>query len=262
MGRPPRAGHRPAPLREGTGQDLAPVTRPLTVTGLVTGGALELNWLYCADVYDTATIRQLAERMVAALGQIVDHCARPGTGGRTPSDFPLVTLDQAATDRLAGDGSTVEDIWPLTPLQAGMLFHAVFSADPSDPSDPSGPSAPYLNQARMLLDGMRDPHALARAWQDLTDRTPILRGCVIWENVDEPVLVIHRRATIPVTCHDWRALPEAQHGALLQQILDDQDAGLDLARPPLLRLAIVQLPACRGPCRSGPATTSSWTAGA
>ena len=95
----------------------------------------------------------------------------------------------------------------------------------------------------MLLDGMRDPHALARAWQDLTDRTPILRGCVIWENVDEPVLVIHRRATIPVTCHDWRALPEAQHGALLQQILDDQDAGLDLARPPLLRLAIVQLPA-------------------
>ena len=69
--------------------------------------------------------------MTGALDQIVGHCRRPGAGGRTPSDFPLVTLDQAAVDRLAGDGSTVEDIWPLTPLQAGMLFHAVFSAGPT-----------------------------------------------------------------------------------------------------------------------------------
>src|SRR5580698_2747416 len=48
------------PLREGAGQDLAPVTRPLTVTGLVTNGVLELNWLYCAAIYDAATVRQLA----------------------------------------------------------------------------------------------------------------------------------------------------------------------------------------------------------
>ena len=230
---PPEHGTALHPLREGTGQDLAPVTRPLTVTGLVTGGALELNWLYCADVYDTATIRQLAERMVAALGQIVDHCARPGTGGRTPSDFPLVTLDQAATDRLAGDGSTVEDIWPLTPLQAGMLFHSMLDAG----------SAPYLNQARMLLDGVTDPRALGQAWQQVTDRTPILRGAVIWQDVNEPVLVIHRQATIPITYHDWRSLPGPQRGTALQQILDTQDTDVDLTHPPLLRLAIAQLPA-------------------
>src|SRR6185437_13034919 len=228
----PEQGTTLLPLREGAGQDLGPVTRPLTVTGLVTGGALELNWLYSAEMYDAATVRQLAEQMMRALDQIVEHCRRPGAGGRTPSDFPLVTLDQAAVDRLAGDGSTAEDIWPLTPLQAGMLFHSVFSAD----------SAPYLNQARMLLDGVTDPRALGQAWQQVVDRTPILRGCVIWEDVSEPVLVIHRRAAVPVTHHDWRSLPEAQRGTLLQQILDDQDAGLDLAQPPLLRLAIAQLP--------------------
>ncbi|HZR48407.1 MAG TPA: condensation domain-containing protein, partial [Streptosporangiaceae bacterium] len=228
----PEQGTTLLPAHQDTGPELGPITRPLTVTALVTGGTLELNWLYSADMYDAATIRRVAERMVQALDQIVDHCSRPGTGGRTPSDFPLVALDQAATDRLAGDGSTVEDIWPLTPLQAGMLFHSVLDAD----------SAPYLNQASLLLDGVTDPHALGQAWQQVADRNPILRGCVIWEDVDEPVLVIHRQATIPVTYHDWRTLPEAQRGARLQQILDDQDADIDLTRPPLLRLAIAQYP--------------------
>ena len=63
-------------------------------------------------------MRQLAEDMIKALGEIVDHCAQPGVGGRTPSDFPLARLDQAGVDRLVGDGRSVEDVYPLTPLHA------------------------------------------------------------------------------------------------------------------------------------------------
>ena len=115
-----------------------------------------------------------------------------------------------------------------------MLFHSVLDAD----------SAPYLNQARVLLDGVTDPGALGQAWQQMVDRTPILRGCVIWEDVNEPVLVIHRRAAVPVTYHDWRSLPEAQRGTRLQQILDHQDAGVDLTQPPC----------CAWPSSSSPPT--------
>src|SRR6185295_7828398 len=108
------------------------------------------------------TVRALAEEMAGALREIVAHCAEPGAGGRTPSDFPLAGLDQAAVDRIAGDGRAVEDIYPLTPLQAGMLFHSLIDA------------TMYVDQARLLLDGVGDPHALAEAWQLVVDRTPVL----------------------------------------------------------------------------------------
>ncbi len=218
-------------LREGAGPDFTPWTRPLNVTGLVTDGELELTWIYSSEAYEAATVRRLAEQMIDALGQITDYCGRPGAGGRTPSDFPLTTLDQAAVDRLAGDGGMVEDIWPLTPLQVGMLFHSVL--------DDGSPQ--YLDQVRMLLDGVEDPRALGRAWQRVIDRTPILRSCLIWENVDEPVLVIHRRIDVPVSYHDWRSLPEAERGTRLRRVLDD-DSVLDLTRAPLLRLSIAHLP--------------------
>ena len=54
---------------------------------------------------------------------------RPEAGGYTPSDFPLAGLDQAALDRAASaDDRGVEDLYPLTPLQQGMLFHSLYTA--------------------------------------------------------------------------------------------------------------------------------------
>ncbi|MGH3753655.1 MAG: amino acid adenylation domain-containing protein, partial [Pseudonocardiaceae bacterium] len=181
------------------GADLAPdapAPHLVDVTGLVAAGDLALTWHYCEQVHEEATIRALAEEMIQALGEIVEHCAQPGAGGRTPSDFPLAQLDQAGVDRLAGDGRSVEDIHPLTPLQVGILFHSLV--------DPGA----YLGQARLLLDGVSDPRALGAAWQRVVDRTPALRSAVVWDGVEEPLQVVHRRVAVPITYHDWRGLPE------------------------------------------------------
>src|SRR5438067_6287508 len=101
--------------------------------------------------------------MTGALREIIQHCRRPDTGGATPSDFPLARLSQAQVDRIAG-GRAVEDIYPLTPLQAGMLFHRLVDS-----------SNAYFNQLSMRLTGISDPRALAAAWQRVVDRTPVLR---------------------------------------------------------------------------------------
>ncbi|MFD0648200.1 condensation domain-containing protein [Streptomyces malaysiensis subsp. malaysiensis] len=69
-----------------TGQDAPPgETRPylLEVTGAVQDGRLELGWSYPARMYDEATVRRLADGCLAALKEIVTHCAEPGAGGRT-----------------------------------------------------------------------------------------------------------------------------------------------------------------------------------
>jgi len=117
-------------------------------------------------------VARLAEGMISALGEIVEHCAQRGAGGRTPSDFRWPGWTRPPPTGLAGDGRGIDDIWPLTPLQAGMLFHALLDTD----------SGMYLDQATITLDGVSDPAALARAWQQVIDRTPVLRASIAWED--------------------------------------------------------------------------------
>ncbi|MFE6524065.1 non-ribosomal peptide synthase/polyketide synthase [Streptomyces sp. NPDC057794] len=228
-----------APAGEAPGRDIAPDARLdhlLDVSALVTDGELHLTWHYSDQVHDEATVRALADGMTGALAAITEHCARPGAGGRTPSDFPLARLDQERLDRLVGDGRDVEDVLPLTPLQEGMLFHRLVG----------GPDDVYVDQAGLLLEGVTDPHALAVAWQRVTDRTPALRTCVVWEDVPVPLQVVRRAARVPVTHLDWSDLDEAERAERLTRLrADDLARGIDLAAAPLMRLTLVRLPDAR-----------------
>ncbi|AOS64065.1 non-ribosomal peptide synthase/amino acid adenylation enzyme [Actinoalloteichus hymeniacidonis] len=204
----------------------------LEVTGYVQDTELEFRFGYSAEVHDEATIAELARRFQTALAEIVEHCATPGAGGATPSDFPLARLDQATVDRIVGDGTAVEDVYPLTPMQSGLLFHSLDS--------PGG--GVYVSHFGIGLDGVTDPDILAEAWQRVARRTPTLRTSVVWEDVDEPVQVVHVDAPIPVAHHDLRHLDEAerdQASARLWELCKQQ--GLDLSVAPLARLTLVRL---------------------
>ncbi|MFI1198400.1 non-ribosomal peptide synthase/polyketide synthase [Streptomyces sp. NPDC020883] len=217
------------------GQDTDPDEprgHPLEVTGAVQDGRLELGWTYPPELYDEATVRRLAEDTRAALIEIVAHCARPGTGGRTPSDFPLARLDQRRLDLVAGDGRDVEDVLPLTPLQAGMVFHGLVGEDGA-----------YLDRIVLRIAGVADPRAFAAAWQTVADRTPALRSSVHWRGLPHPVQVVHRQAVLPVVHHDWRTLaPAERDGALERLLAEDRAAGSDVTTAPLSRLAVAALP--------------------
>jgi acyl carrier protein len=200
--------------------------------GAIENQLLEFTWYYSTEVHHEATVRRLAEQMIGALREIIEHCALPGAGGRTPSDFPLAGLDQAGVDRLAGDGRSVEDIYPLTPMQAGMVFHGLSHGD----------QGVYLQQATFVLDGVADPRVLAAAWQHVVDQTPVLRSEVVLEGVPTPLQVVHHRATVPVSHLDWTRLPEAERHERLARLLDrDRAEGIDLGTAPLLRLTLARL---------------------
>ncbi len=210
-----------------------PRAHQLDVIGAVVGDELELTWHYSAGVHTEATVRRLADALLEALTGIVGHCARPDAGGRTPSDFPLARLDQAAVDRLAGTGRTVEDIYPLTPMQSGMVFHSLVD----------GAAGTYLNQVRLRLTGIGDPERLARAWQQVVAETPVLRTRVVWEGLDEPVQVVERAVTVPVVHLDWTGLDDDERAREQERFLEaDRAEGFDLSVAPLLRLAFARLP--------------------
>jgi amino acid adenylation domain-containing protein/non-ribosomal peptide synthase protein (TIGR01720 family) len=217
---------------------LAERPHALEVVGRLDGDALEFSWFYSDRLHHEATVEDLAGRFADALADLARHAARPGVGGRTPSDFPLARLDQAAVDRIVGgepgavDPAAVEDVLPLTPTQVGMLFHGLSQDD----------SGVYFQQLTFVLDGVPDPDALAVAWQQVTDRTTVLRGRVVWQDVPEPLLVVQRHARVPVTGLDWRGLPEDERRDRLGDLLDrDRAQGVDLARAPLQRLALARV---------------------
>ncbi|MFI7465078.1 amino acid adenylation domain-containing protein [Nonomuraea sp. NPDC049646] len=230
-----------APPLDGLYRDVAPIglfqdpgdVRPhlLDVVAAVRAGRLEMTWEYSADLHDEATVARLADGFAADVTRLVRHCAGPGAGGRTPSDFPLAGLDQASLDRLVGDGRDVADVYPLTPGQAGMLYECLAAGDDL-----------YVAQFGMLLDGVGDPGRLARAWQSVVDRTPVLRTSLAWDGLDHPVQIVHERARLPVVRHDWRRLPEDERRAALAALLAaDRAAGLDLTAAPPSRLAVIRL---------------------
>ncbi len=204
----------------------------LDVVGMVEAGSLGFTWIFSGELFDTATVERLADAFLAALRSLIAHCLLPESGGATPSDFPLAGLDQAAVDRIAGDGRGVEDVYPLTPMQSGMLFHTL--AEPG--------SGAYFEQMSFVLDGVRDPGLLERAWQHVSDHLEILRAAVQWEQVDRPLLVVHRRTALPVVHLDWRGLSADCRAAELDRYLaEDRARGIDLSAAPLMRLALVRL---------------------
>ncbi len=199
-------------------------TSRLDVTAAVTAtGELEFEWTYSPGAHDPASVARMAGETMAALRDIAAHCAEPGAGGRTPSDFPLVAASQAELDRVLGDGRHVEDVHPLTPMQAGMLFHSLSEA------------GTYLEQVCFTLTGVDDLAALERAWRRVVDEIPALRTAIHWTGVREPVQVVHRAVALPVTVHDGRSYDEAE------LLAADREAGLDPTVPPLMRVTLIRL---------------------
>ncbi|MGW3678932.1 non-ribosomal peptide synthase/polyketide synthase [Streptomyces prasinus] len=210
----------------------APRPHLLDVVARVEGDELEITWHYSGGRHREETVAALAGGMLRSLEEIVAHCAAPDAGGRTPSDFPLARLDQAAVDRIVGDGRTVEDVYPLTPMQAGMLFHSLM--------DPRART--YVNQVQAVLHGVTDPHALAEAWRRAADANPVLRTRLVWQETAEPLQVVRQRAAVPVTHHDWTGRPAEECARDMEALLEaDRQAGIDLGTAPLMRLALIRL---------------------
>ncbi|GAA0613078.1 non-ribosomal peptide synthase/polyketide synthase [Streptomyces crystallinus] len=233
-GRMPSGGLLRAPRGGLTGGMDRSAGRPslLDVLGRVSEGRLEFAWSYSRDLHRRETVERLAGELAQELRALVEHCAEPGAGGRTPSDFPLAPLDQAGVDRVAGSGRDVEDVYPLTPTQTGMVVHGMDEAA----------HGLYVEQITFVVDGANDTDLLAAAWQHVVDHTPVLRTAVVLAGVPVPLQSVHRRAVVPVTRHDWSALPEERRPAALEELLREEQArGIALDRPPLLRLALVRL---------------------
>ncbi|MER7991211.1 amino acid adenylation domain-containing protein [Streptomyces noursei] len=217
-----------------TGDHAPAEERPylLDVVSRVQDGALHVDLHYSGAVYDTARMSALAARYRDALREVVGYCLTEGTGGRTPSDFPLVAWDQATIDRVVGTGEHIVDVHPLSPMQQGMLFHSV---------EAGGGDAAYVEQMSFVLEGVDDLDRLAVAWQETVNASDALRVSVVWETVDQPAALVHERVDVPVHMADWTGLDEQQRAAALDERRASDRSGISLDTAPLMRISLAAL---------------------
>ncbi|MCP3144849.1 non-ribosomal peptide synthetase, partial [Pyxidicoccus xibeiensis] len=224
---------RPAPESQGSAQSgLAVRSHLLEVDALVAGGQLRVSWKYSEGVHQHATVESVAQGFVEALRALIRGRDSADARHYLPSDFPLARLEAPTLARVLEGDITVEDLYPLSPMQQGMLFHALLTPGRDD----------YFEQVTWVFQTPLELGAFRRAWEALLERHTSLRTSFIWKGLASPLQRVHTRVELPWTQQDWRDLTHAQQQSRLDAFLEEDKAkGFDLTRPPLMRMAVMRL---------------------
>ncbi|HTO78202.1 MAG TPA: condensation domain-containing protein, partial [Methylocystis sp.] len=175
----------------------------------------------------------LAQRLGGASAIAVPQNLIPeGATAITPDMLTLAKLAQAEIDRIIakvpGGAANVQDIYPLAPLQEGVLFHHLLA----------GSGDPYLLQAVIACDTRARLDAFLSALHQVMARHDILRTAVVWEGLSEPMQVVWRHA--PLTVEEIELEATADAAAALRARFDPRHYRLDLACAPLLHAAVAR----------------------
>ncbi|MBT2748499.1 MULTISPECIES: non-ribosomal peptide synthetase [unclassified Lysobacter] len=189
-------------------------------------------------VFTTPMLRALAEQLVGEpVATAAEAAANPitrQTTHLTPDLLPLVTLNQneidGIVDSVPGGVSNIQDIYPLAPLQEGILFHHLLEQDREGDA--------YLMRSVVAFDSRERLDLFLTALQQVIERHDILRSSVRWQGLPRPVQVVHRDAPLPI-----ESIAVDPQQAALPQLLERTDPRrmrLDLSQAPVLRGYIAQ----------------------
>ncbi len=224
---------QPLEAPAGLAHDLdAPLPNWLSVDGQVYGGALQLRWTFSAERYDERTIATLAEAYRQELLALVAHCLADGNGSFTPSDFPLAHLTQEQIDALPVPAAQIEDVYPLTPMQEGMLLHTLLEPG----------TGLYYMQDRYRINSALDPERFAQAWQAVVARHEALRASFSWNSGEAMLQIIHKPGNLAVDYQDWRGLADDAQEQRLQALhKQEREAGFALLSEAPFHLRLVRV---------------------
>ncbi|HEY9315941.1 amino acid adenylation domain-containing protein [Williamsia sp.] len=214
----------------------APLTAPLEINAGVEGdGAaarLVASFSYATGVLSESDVREIGALWVEAMTALSNHAGATGTGGLTPSDLPLLQLDQHQIGTLESRYPGLSDVWPLSPLQQGMFFHSLL-ADGGDM---------YTAQIVLELEGVVDPERMRAAGEGLLARHDVLRAAITQDvGTGDVIQVVRREAELPWRFSDLSGLSAADQDTARDGLLDAERAErFDLASAPLTRMHLIR----------------------
>ncbi|MDY8021009.1 non-ribosomal peptide synthetase [Paenibacillus polymyxa] len=210
----------------------------LDINGRVTDGKLRLSFAYHKHEYEKATLIRVAEGFKRNLEQIIEHCVLREYTELTASDVSSRSITMEEIEeiyRAMGDSrSNITDIYTLTPMQTGMLYHFLREQN----------SHAYFEQAVLSLKGEIDISLFERAFQQVVQRHDILRTAFVYEKLEKPVQVVLKERPVEMSFEYISYLTEREQEKYLEAYLDkDREKGFDLTREPLIRMALIRMSA-------------------
>ncbi|MEY2930984.1 MAG: hypothetical protein RL033_1733, partial [Pseudomonadota bacterium] len=187
------------------------------------------------DIFEQQTVRALARAVASSGAQdgASTTTARASAATQRLHD-PLARLSAAQLGALPVPVAALEDLYPLSPVQRGMLFHALL--------DPR--AGMYVSQLSVAVEGL-DVERFRAAWHATIEARPLLRTALMGEDEQGlPWQVVCCSAPVPVTEVD-RSDPPPSAAELAELAQQERLRGFDLTAPPLQRVLLVRLGAAR-----------------
>ena len=212
--------------------DSAPRSHLLNVVALVSGGCFSISIQYSSDIHGRTTIEELADRYLRLLEELV--FGPVPTPNYSLSEFPGANLstEELATALAAvqrDDSLRIEDVFPLTKVQQGILFHCL--ANPAE--------GLYAPRFIYTLDGPLDTDKLEQAFRRVLPRHDILRAAIAWRGLREPHHVVLSDASFRIPVEDWSPLSAGEQRCREQEFLHEKsDVRAGLSSPPLFSLSV------------------------
>ena len=126
----------------------------------------------------------------------------------------------------------IADIYPLSPMQKGMLFHAVYDPD----------SSVYFEQFCCVIEGALDLACFEGAWNHLIESNPIFRTVFNWKDLSQPVQIVLKTRPIGLNVHDWKNQSQEEQDRRIEDFMrEDRQRLFDLAKGPLMRFTLLEL---------------------
>ncbi|MBP8827656.1 MAG: amino acid adenylation domain-containing protein, partial [Nitrospira sp.] len=158
-----------------------------------------------------------------------------------PSDVSPVITDEELLAELP-DAATAaaakaacpnhEDVYPLSPLQQGLLFHSLYAPA----------SGVYIEQMSWRMAGELDVPLFREAWQQIVDRHPLLRTRFLWREVSTPIQIVLPAAALPWREVDVRDCASSEQAARFSRLVEeDRLTDFDFERPPLMRILLFRV---------------------
>ncbi|KAF9208719.1 hypothetical protein BGZ49_007793 [Haplosporangium sp. Z 27] len=187
-----------------------------------------------STLFKTPVLKTIAQSITKDRALVIpSNLITPEATAITPAMLPLVKLSQSEIDHIVqqvpGGVASIQDIYTLSPLQEGILFHHMLATK----GDPYLIISCTAFASRELLD------SYLNAVQQVVDRHDILRTSFMWENLSNPVQIVSRHSQLSVVEHQLNPSDGPIKDQLMEH-LDPRQYRIDLRQAPLLRFAIAK----------------------
>ncbi|MGE6386949.1 non-ribosomal peptide synthase/polyketide synthase [Pseudomonas sp. NPDC078416] len=210
----------------------APLNGELSMDAQIRDGQFSLTCSFSGERHESASIQRLLDAYGEALDEVIEHCRHHSAV--TPSDFPALALTQAQLDALPVAAWDIEQLYPLTPMQQGLLFHTELSG--SEIAGEGSARDLYINQVALDIEHLPVTR-FKSAWAAAVQRHPILRAAFLRvSGSEQPVQLIRRDAALVVRELDLRSSDQA----LADVLATERETPFDLHAAPLMRVLLVR----------------------